>query len=332
MKNKKFLFFVNGNTKIGLGHVYRSINIASALSNRGHEVFFVTQNRVAFNLISKKFNCKFSKKINSKQNFLFFQNFSPDLIVLDKLKETKSYLQFYKKLGNVLTIDYIGNHTELITYGINFLYQKSNKIKNSFSGFQYATINQYFSINQNFQIKKDVKSIIILQGGADTYCFIPKIISSLDSIPTTVKISVVVGPSFKCWKELKKAIKLNSTQISVMKNVEDMKSLMSKNDLAITAAGNTVLELACLGIPSIIVCGEKFENETANMLVKNNFGINLGFGKNVSKQTIANSTIKLMNDFEKRKSMRRIGRKLIDGKGTLRVAKLLEKLSTKKLE
>ena len=58
-------------------------------------------------------------------------------------------------------------------------------------------------------------------------------------------------------------------------------------DLALTAGGITLLELACVGVPCLIICGKKFEIETANLLEKNNFGINLGFGKNLSLTKIA---------------------------------------------
>mgnify|MGYP004004219431 CR=1 FL=1 len=90
-------------------------------------------------------------------------------------------------------------------------------------------------------------------------------------------------------------------------------------DLAFTAAGNTVLEVAYLGIPSIIVCAEKFENETAEFIEKIGFGINLGFGKNLPIEKITKTVKSLMNDYELRKTMNRVGKSLIDGNGTERI-------------
>ena len=98
---------------------------------------------------------------------------------------------------------------------------------------------------------------------------------------------------------------------------------MRKSDLAITAAGNTLLELAHLGVPSLIICAEKFELETANLLQRQGFGKNLGFGKNIKSAKIFSELIDIMNNYQLRKNMNIIGPKLVDGKGTSRIIKIL---------
>ncbi|MDE2589870.1 MAG: hypothetical protein KGL95_09440, partial [Patescibacteria group bacterium] len=85
-----------------------------------------------------------------------------------------------------------------------------------------------------------------------------------------------------------------------------------------------------LGIPSIVICGEKFELETANALQKKGFGINLGFGATVSKKKIALSTKHLLSDYALRKNMNHVGTKLIDGKGSERISEFITKLVDKK--
>ena len=59
--------------------------------------------------------------------------------------------------------------------------------------------------------------------------------------------------------------------------------LMRSADLAICSAGLTLFELACLGTPVVVICAEIFEEETAQYMEKNGFGINLGFGERVPK-------------------------------------------------
>ena len=100
---------------------------------------------------------------------------------------------------------------------------------------------------------------------------------------------------------------------------------MLKHDLAITAGGMTLLELSKTGIPSIVVCGEKLEEETAILMEKKGFGINLGFSKNISQDNLINKTQLLIDNYSLRKKMNNIGPKLIDGKGSSRVSKLITK-------
>ena len=86
--------------------------------------------------------------------------------------------------------------------------------------------------------------------------------------------------------------------IKILQNVKDMSKIMMGHDIAITAGGITLLELAGLGIPSIIICGEKFETETATYFSKNGFGLNLGFGKNITKKKIREATNELINNYQ----------------------------------
>ena len=96
--------------------------------------------------------------------------------------------------------------------------------------------------------------------------------------------------------------------------------------MAITGGGMSSLELCCLGIPSIIICGESFENETASLLAKKGFGINLGYNKKISKEKIAVVSKELMMNYEQRKKMNKMGQKLIDGNGTKRVSSIIERM------
>ena len=103
-----------------------------------------------------------------------------------------------------------------------------------------------------------------------------------------------------------------------------MAAIMHKTDLAISAGGITLLELCRMGIPTIVVCGETFENETATILQKQGFGINLGFGKQLSEQKILNSTNELISNYKLRVSMNKASKSIIDDLGSNRVIDLLD--------
>lgn len=329
IQNFKFLFIVDGNHKIGLGHVYRSINLSNEILKNNHEILILTKDKIAKKIISKNQPCILYSKLNDKKIKFILESFNPDLIILDKLEEKLHNIKFLKKYSKILAIDYIGKNYELIDYGINFLYP-SSKIKNSFSGFEYSILKKEFSKGKKFTPKKSVKSIIILQGGSDTYCFIPKIILALNCINSSFKITVVTGASFECNMTLKKALLKNTKPIQILHNVSNMHDVMKNHDLAITAAGNTLLELACIGVPSVIVCGERFEIETAKIMERYHFGINLGFGKNVSIKKISHEVNNLILNYNLRLSMSSNGKKLVDGNGSKRIVSILEDICGQK--
>ena len=73
----KIVFVVDGNHKIGMGHVYRSLNLAKKLSNHGHPVIFLTSEEISHKIISKQYSCILSKNFESIETSVFLKNFLP---------------------------------------------------------------------------------------------------------------------------------------------------------------------------------------------------------------------------------------------------------------
>lgn len=308
-----------------MGHVYRALNLSKFLKKQKHEIIFFTKESVAKKIITGTNICKFSKKLHDKKIIKFLKEFEPDITILDKLNETKRNLMILHRLNTkIIALDYTGKHKDMIHHGINYLYQKSGILKNSYSGFQYTVLNENFLKNKKKKIRRKVQSILVLQGGADTYCFTPKILKALNEINSDFKISVILGPSFTCWSKLNRVLKQYRKPVQIHHNVKNMIPILKKADLAITAAGNILLELAYLGIPSLIICAEEFENETANLIEKKGFGKNLGFGANLTIPQIKSNVNNILADYDTRKKMNKIGPMLIDGKGTERIVKILQ--------
>ena len=92
----------------------------------------------------------------------------------------------------------------------------------------------------------------MLQGGSDTYCITPKIVKSLDKIKQDFKITVIVGSAFKCWDEINKTKRKLKKKIKILYDVEKISLEMKKHDIAITAAGNSMIEIMTIGIPTAI--------------------------------------------------------------------------------
>lgn len=331
MKPLRILIRVDGDHQIGMGHVYRSLHLATELKKYKYGMIFLTNTAPAKRILSRQFKCVSLPKLESEKNKVL-RKLDPDVIILDKLKENTEDLKTYSKhCSKIVGIDYTGSNKKLIKYGINMLYQKSGIINNnSFSGFEFTILNKRFTKKKPIQIRKKVNSVIVLQGGSDTECFTPKIINALNSLEGNFEITIVLGPSFKCWKKLEKATSENKKRLKIYHNVKNMQRLMSKQDMAITGGGVTLLELCRLGIPSLVVCGAPFENETASTLQRKGFGINLGYGGKLSERKIIIAAKRLLADYNKRKRMNKTGTSLIDGKGVERVAQIINKIGMKK--
>lgn len=331
MKHKKLLFVVDGNNKIGLGHVYRTINLSKSLKSFQFKIFFLTKENISKKIISVQTHSKiiYFKDIQKRKKAI--QILKPDIVIIDKLNENNDFLKHLKKnCKTMIGIDYVGKNQSLLDFNFAMLYPYSARSKHAISNLDYAVINRNF-INNNYKVKKHVRSILVMQGGADTHCFIPKIIKSINHVNGNFDVTVIVGAAFRCWDKLKKAVNENKNTIQILKNVKKINSVMSNHDLAITAGGITLLELACLGVPSIVICGEEFENETASILQKNGFGINLGFGKNINSCEITKNIETLISNYTLRLKMNKIGKTIVDGQGSHRLALFINEINNDKL-
>jgi spore coat polysaccharide biosynthesis predicted glycosyltransferase SpsG len=102
-----------------------------------------------------------------------------------------------------------------------------------------------------------------------------------------------------------------------------MAALMLRADLAVTAGGITLFELACLGTPAIVVCGERFEMETAERMHEAGAALHAGFGGDLEPARLSSALDSLAGDFELRKRMSARGREMVDGQGAHRVMALI---------
>lgn len=324
---KNIVIRVDADNKLGMGHFYRSLNLAKKIKMKNIKISFLTKSSIVVKLTPKNIHVLKLPKIGITKQRKILSHLKPDLLIIDKRDESSLLINLYKQYSKkVWAIDYTSKNKKMIKYGINMLYPKTGITgRNSFSGLEYSILDESFTKTKKLIVSEKVKKIIVLQGGADTFCFTPKIIDSLNQIQEKLSITVILGPSFKCRKELDKITKNSRNQLKILQNVKDMSVIMKKHDIAITGGGMTLLELAHLGIPSIVICGAKFENETASLMQKSGFAINLGYKRKWSKTKLISAVRELIYDDNLRKKMNKNGRKLIDGKGAKRVSDLILK-------
>jgi spore coat polysaccharide biosynthesis predicted glycosyltransferase SpsG len=95
---------------------------------------------------------------------------------------------------------------------------------------------------------------------------------------------------------------------------------------ALTAGNAWSLELACVGIPQLVVVQSEPHWPTAQRLEEEGAATCLGWHANVSPTTIRQAVGDLLTDPLERQAMARCGRKLIDGRGPDRLVTALEVL------
>jgi spore coat polysaccharide biosynthesis predicted glycosyltransferase SpsG len=119
--------------------------------------------------------------------------------------------------------------------------------------------------------------------------------------------------------------KLSDQKMHIFKDTpaQKIRELMFQSDLAISGGGQTIYELANVGLPAIII--QQANNQQENIQSWKKIGFIEYVGKASDPKTLnnINSAIIKLNSKRLRQQRSRIGRKLIDGLGAKRVAEII---------
>lgn len=122
----------------------------------------------------------------------------------------------------------------------------------------YALLRAEFSERRSESLARreppQLQHLLITLGGVDKYNATGQILNALATcpLPESFRISVVLGASSPWVKEIQAQAQQMPCATQVHIGVSHMAQLMADCDLAISAAGGTVWELCCLGLPSLI--------------------------------------------------------------------------------
>jgi UDP-2,4-diacetamido-2,4,6-trideoxy-beta-L-altropyranose hydrolase len=111
--------------------------------------------------------------------------------------------------------------------------------------------------------------------------------------------------------------------VTIAYAVTDMAARMAWADVAVTAAGGTCLELACVGVPALVVPVADNQRRVAEACESLGLMRSLGWYEGVTPEGLARALDDLRRDAPLRASMVSSQHRLVDGEGKTRVARAL---------
>ncbi|OGQ05087.1 MAG: UDP-2,4-diacetamido-2,4,6-trideoxy-beta-L-altropyranose hydrolase [Deltaproteobacteria bacterium RIFCSPLOWO2_01_44_7] len=356
-KNKlKFVFRVNGNKEIGMGHLMRCLYLAEYL--QGPSLFLINGNgavvekvkafghdyRVISSLTPKDFEVMIqtlesypnrSEKIqpSEAEEIQEMKKWLCDvknlILITDLLSPSDHYLRSLKAIGHFLvSIDEMGQvlfpsnlvfNCNAVSHAKKYKTAKTTKI---YMGKQFALLKDEFLNGAGLNIKEKVKKILVTCGGTDMKGLSIKVLKALKNFAKEIEVVLIKGFDFKFETELNSLLR-EIKPIQVLKNVQNMREQMLSADIAFASGGTTMYELAALGVPSIILDQYEHQNEFASEMEREGALLNLGLGVNADSKRIENAVFGLL-PFKKRKEMSLAAKKAIDGRGASRVAQIIQ--------
>lgn len=326
----KIFFLTEAGTNIGYGHITRCLSLFQAFEKFGYPAQMIVNSDVNVSHILPQTSTTIFNWIREKKTCTSLIEFA-DIVIFDSYIAEASYL--IDLSDKVKTPVFIDDFLRLsYKHGIvfngaigaeNLPYPKNDKIK-YLLGVKYQPIRSDFGDVKTRNIKNEVQKIFITVGGNDIHNILPLLAQNIKLIFPDSSLEIVCGNNFsiKQWVE---NLKDKSITAHFNLSASKMKELMEKCDLAVSAAGQTLYELAATGIPTIAFSVADNQEINLNGWTKAGFILNAGIA--TKKEFLENLKTCLFKIAEKeiREESSRNGMKLVNGKGGIETVKSILK-------
>jgi spore coat polysaccharide biosynthesis predicted glycosyltransferase SpsG len=198
------------------------------------------------------------------------------------------------------------------------------------AGGAYAMLRPEFAVwRRRFRsIRTVARKVLVTMGGSDPENITQRVIEALTRLGAPgLETKVVAGPANPHVKTLEKVIASSKLPIQLLIDVPDMAALMGWADLAVSDVGSTCWELACLGVPAIVLAATQQQLRIAGDIESSGIAQNMGWHAAVPVDRLAAALDVLLYSSFRRLRMSQQGRALVDGKGAERVMNVLCKHS-----
>lgn len=336
------LIRVDVNERIATGHMIRCLSIAEALRELGEKVHFVMADAGGANFVLEKgfpysvLESDWTRLEDElEQMKQLIRETKAEALLIDSYYVTKKYIA---ELRNVIKAVYIDDFAQesypadvLIHYPIyakEEAYRRRYQNEKLLCGCRYAPLKKVFVDIERKKMQECVQRILVMTGGTDYYHVALQVLKNVLQEPAYAEISfdIICGGYNEDYQEI---VRLGAARenIYVHQKVNNIEAYMRRADIAISAGGTTLYELCACGTPSI--CYIIAENQVQNVNAFCEEGLML-YGGDIRSGEYWDKMKKkldsLIDSYELRKEMSEKMRKVVDGKGAVRIAQELIKL------
>lgn len=333
----KVLLHADGGDGVGLGHLSRCLALSEALRDYGHETLIAAGPNLGLRTVLNEQACPYLECEPSLGGITrVAREFNASVIVIDSYRWNSADFVAMQGLCWVVVFDDEGIREFAVDVIINgaisatdLIYSCSSHTK-LWLGADFQVVRPPFSSMLTRRVSRNIESILIIVGGDDPMNLLPQLAllfeRIVDEADVQLRVEIICGPFVK-------SLNVNGLRhIHVCINPPDLPARMATTDIAVSAAGQTLYELARCGTPTIgFYAGN---DQRRNLVDLSNAGFVLNAGSARDPRFLINLEQKfwcLSGDYELRQQMARTGQSIFDGQGARRIANNISQLGSHSL-
>ncbi len=343
MNRDPILFRVDGSTQSGWERLARCMTFAAALQRRRRPTYFLAQLEPAHLGLSVKrggstwleADGPIGSSEDLEETIQEIRRLRPGAVVVDLPDPSKEYLAELVSAGPlVISIDPTTNICFPSQLVINPTLGQGREAYEVLAGTQMLLGPRYAIVRPEIRRMRPVRAqepappfrALIALGDDDPNRQAGELAKMLLAIPKLNRIDLAVRPEHPEISQLQALASSHSDRLELACEGPEIASRIARCHLAITAGNSFSLELACVGVPQIVIVQAENHWPSARRLEDEGAAVCLGWHENVSALSIRQVVHNLLADPLERQAMARCGRQLIDGRGPDRLVTALEVL------
>jgi spore coat polysaccharide biosynthesis predicted glycosyltransferase SpsG len=343
MNRDPILFRVDGTTRSGWERLARSQALAAALQRRRRPTYFLSQlEPESLALAIKRAGNEWLEADNSAgddddltETVQEIRRLRPAAVVVDAPEVKEEYLASLRATGTlVVSMDHLANIRFPSRLVVNPLLGPGRDAYTIESGTQLLLGARYAIVRPEIRRVRPVRAqeppqpfrALIALGDDDPNGQTAKLARLLLNVPKIERVDLVVRPQHPDLGALQELAQSAPERLAVATESADITARLGRCHFALTGGAAWSLELACIGVPQLVIVQAEAHWPTAQRLEEEGAATCLGWHESVSAQTIRLAIQNLLGDPLERQAMARCGRQLIDGRGPDRLVTALEVL------
>ncbi len=343
MTRAPVIFRVDAAPRVGWEHLWRCVVLAMALQRRRRPAYFLSQLEPgSLGLTLKRGGNEWldadspAGTAEDLQELLQeIRRIRPAAVIIDSPDVKEDYLAEVCKTGvMVVSMDSMATVAFSSRLIINPLLGPGREAYEFVPGTQLLLGPRYALVRSEIRRQRPIRAQepaqpfrgVVALGDDDPHNQSGAVARHLLNCPRVGRVAVLVRSHHPDLPGLQALAEQSNGRMEVCHEPAEVALRVARCHFAITAGNSWSLELACVGVPQIVIVQSEAHWPTAQRLEEEGAATCLGWQANVSPQTLRQAANDLLGDNLERQAMARCGRKLIDGRGPDRLVTALEVL------
>ena len=294
MKQYDLIYYCDGYPEIGMGHVFRGIDIVNGYIKEHSLAKIAIQGRYhsqSMNFIRQQLNSNI-KILDSNDKAQSDCSIIDTMFYPGEQRINQEYFSEIRKKSSTLIflwdvleykipdeVDIVINHSPCPNvYG-------GGEVK-KYLGLEYVPIPSSFYEVDNYRMNDG--SVLSVIGSSDRPDLIDPFLMQLEKLETKVDKIVILSPSFN--KGVVDELQQKFKSIIFKQNVSKLENYIKEASVLITTYGNTTFQAMASKIPTFTVAFQDFQNLYGGELEKSGYCVNLGMFEDLTdREIIANN-------------------------------------------